>query len=474
MGGPATPSIKPASREFSHDLVILGCGPSGMSAAIAGVKAGLQVLVLDEQRAAGGQIYRNIEAISKPVAQLLGPDYQHGSSVAARFAQSGAEHRRGAMVWDVAPDLTVSYLAEGVSRQVRGRQLILATGAIERASPLPGWTLPGVLNAGAAQIALKSAASIPSGRIVLMGTGPLLLLVACQLLDAGGIIAAVVDTSPASNRWKALRHAAGALSAPSYLKKGLQMMRRLRAAGVPRFNAATDLSIEGRDKVQAVAFKADGRSHRIDAETVLLHHGVVPNTQVSRLLRLEHRWSDDQLAWVPEADAWGATSMPGVRIAGDGAGIAGARAAEASGSLAALGAARALNCIDDATQHMLAAPWQAEQRRHLRIRPFLEALFQPPNWLAGPSDDTIVCRCEEVSAGKIREMARLGCQGPNQTKFFSRCGMGPCQGRMCGLTVTQILAAELGRDPAEVGAYHIRAPLKPVPLGSLAALSDQL
>ena len=113
-------------------------------------------------------------------------------------------------------------------------------------------------------------------------------------------------------------------------------------------------------------------------------------------------------------------------------------------------------------------------RQQLRVRPFLDALYRPPEWINTPADDTVVCRCEEVTAGRIREMASLGCQGPNQTKFFSRCGMGPCQGRMCGLTVTQILAQELGKTPAEIGAYRIRAPLKPIPLASLAALATPI
>jgi bacterioferritin-associated ferredoxin len=140
--------------------------------------------------------------------------------------------------------------------------------------------------------------------------------------------------------------------------------------------------------------------------------------------------------------------------------------------LAALGAARALNRLNDTELRQRAAPMRRAVARQERIRPFLDTLYRPPEWLAAPSDETVICRCEEVTAGRIREMARLGCQGPNQTKFFSRCGMGPCQGRTCGLAVTQILAQELGRPPGEVGAYHIRAPLKPVPLASLAALAD--
>ena len=462
----------PDAGPFTHDLIVLGCGPAGMSAAIAGSDAGMHTMVVDEQSGPGGQIYRNISALTEPVARLLGPDYEYGATLAQRFGRSKVEHRRGATVWDISPELVVTLLQNGVSAQFRARQLILATGAIERATPIPGWTLPGVLNAGAAQIALKSSGSIPAGRIVLAGNGPLLLLVACQLLDAGGSVVGIVETSPAGNRWRALRHAFGALGAPGYLLKGLGLLRRLHAQGVPMFKCASEPAVEGETGVRSVSFCSGGRQHHIDADTVLLHHGVVPNIQVSRLLRVEHLWDPDQVAWRPQVGAFGETSLTGVRIAGDGAGIAGARAAEASGALAALGAALALARLDQAEFQRRALPWQKEMKRHLRIRPFLEELYRPPQWLAAPADDTIVCRCEEVSAGKIREMARLGCQGPNQTKFFSRCGMGPCQGRMCGSAVTQILSASLGRPPDQIGAYHVRAPLKPIPLSAVAAMAS--
>ena len=127
--------------------------------------------------------------------------------------------------------------------------------------------------------------------------------------------------------------------------------------------------------------------------------------------------------------------------------------------------------LSDAQRDVRAQPARRALEKQMHIRPFLDALYRPPEWINTPTDDAIVCRCEEVTAGQVREMARLGCRGPNQTKFFSRCGMGPCQGRMCGLAVTQILAAELKVSPTQVGAYRIRAPLKPIPLASLAAMA---
>ena len=456
----------------THDLVVIGAGPAGMSAALTAASCGLRTLLLDEQPRPGGQIYRNVTVVPPSVAALLGPDYRHGEALATRLARSAVEVRFGTLVWDVARDLTVTAQQNGGSFQVRAPQLIAATGAMERASPLPGWTLPGVMNAGAVQIALKSAATVPAGRVVLAGGGPLLLLVACQLLDAGVTVVGIVETSPSANRWRALPHLPAALGAPAYLAKGLRMLWQLRRAGVPMYAKATALRIEGSDRARALAFTAGGAMHRLDADVVLLHHGVVPNTQLTRLLRVDHDWDPMQLAWRPRVDAWGETSLAGFRLAGDGATIVGALAAEPSGALAALGAVQALGRLSAPDCERRAAQVRRPLARQLRIRHFLDALYRPPEWLCDPSDETVACRCEEVTAGRIREMARLGCQGPNQTKFFSRCGMGPCQGRMCGLTVTQVLAKALNKRPDEVGSYRIRAPLKPVPLASVAALSN--
>lgn len=460
-------------KRAAYDLVVIGAGPAGMSAAVAASGLGLRTLLLDEQARAGGQIYRNVAAAGPEAARLLGGDYMHGLGLVRQLSASAVEVLHGAVVWNIDRDLTVTGLHDGHTFQVRAAQLIAATGSIERASPLPGWTLPGVMNAGAAQIALKSSGIVPAGRILLAGTGPLLLLVATQLLDAGAEVVGLIETAPASNRWAAMPHLPAALGAPSYLAKGLRMIRRVLSAPVPWHTAATELRIEGAERAEAVSFTAGGRRLRFAADVVLLHHGVVPNTQISRLLRVEHDWDDAQLAWKPRLDGWSETSLPGLRIVGDSASIAGALAAEATGALAALGAAEALSRIARAERDARARPLRRALARQLRIRPFLDALYRPPPWLQQPADDTIVCRCEEVTAGRIREMARLGCQGPNQTKFFSRCGMGPCQGRICGIAVTQILAAELRRHPAEIGAYRIRPPLKPVPIASIAALAGQ-
>lgn len=240
-----------------------------------------------------------------------------------------------------------------------------------------------------------------------------------------------------------------------------------------RVTEATELTVEGAERAEALRFKVAGGQKRIAADVVLLHHGVVPNTQVSRLLRVHHLWDEAQQAWKPCLDVFGGTELAGFRIVGDGGGISGALAAEASGELAAIGAAHALGRISWQKRDRLAKKPHHALRAQRRIRPFLDALYRPPDWITAPSGDAIVCRCEEVSARDIAGMVEFGCLGPNQTKFFSRCGMGPCQGRICGLGVTGILARELNTTPADVGAYRVRAPLKPVPLAAIGNLSRQ-
>ncbi|MEY4862738.1 MAG: hypothetical protein RLZ51_833 [Pseudomonadota bacterium] len=454
------------------DLLIVGAGPAGMAAAVQAKALGMSVIVLDEQPRSGGQIWRDAGQVSPEMLQLLGVDYALGRDAVTALRASGAEVIHDCLVWDIDRDRTVSALHAERVMQFRPRELLLATGAMERPSPVPGWTLPGVMNAGAAQIALKTAGLVPQGRVVLAGCGPLLLLLAVQLARAGVKDLTVVETTEAGAGRRALRHLPEALRHPKLLLKGLSLLASLRLHGVRHIRRASQLRVMGQGRAEALQFMAGGQSQTLAADTVLLHHGVLPNTQLTRLLRLAHRWDTGQQAWHVEADAFGLTGLAGIRVAGDGTSIAGARAAELRGAIVALASARALGVLDAHRFEEGLKPLRRELDRELAARPFLDTLYAPPQWITQPADEVIVCRCEEVSAGRIREMALLGCEGPNQTKFFSRCGMGPCQGRICGTVVTQLLAEALDRSPQEVGAYRIRAPIKPIPLRALASLAQ--
>jgi len=183
---------------------------------------------------------------------------------------------------------------------------------------------------------------------------------------------------------------------------------------------------------------------------------------------VEHRWDGVQLCFAPVLDGDGGTAIPGIAIAGDGAGIAGAEAAQARGMLAALAAVRALRPGVQAVAPEAAV--RVRLARFMRGRPFLDTYYRPAEQFRRPARDTLVCRCEEVTAGQIIDTVALGCTGPNQMKAFLRCGMGPCQGRECGLTVTELIAQARSAAPEEVGYYRLRPPVKPITLGELAGL----
>lgn len=452
------------------DVVVIGAGPAGMAGARTLAELGISVVLLDEQVDAGGQIYRGITSASPARREMLGPDYAAGSSLADALKGSMVRHETGASVWQVTRERQVHYLKDRRVRSFAAKSVLLATGAMERPFPIPGWTLPGVMTAGAAQILLKTAGIGPQGPVVLAGCGPLLYLLGWQYLRAGIAISALVDTSRRDDYWRARGHLLEALRAWPYLRKGISLLRALRKGEVPHYTGAEGLQVEGEAQVQALSFVVDGQQHRLPASTVLLHQGVVPNIQFTQALRAQHRWDDAQLCFVPEIDQWGRLDVPFISAAGDGTGIGGAQAAALQGQLAALGLARDLGRITPAQRDSRAAPLRDQLEKNLRIRPFLDALYRPRDEnRIPPRDDVTICRCEEVTAGDIRRFVELGCSGPNQAKSFGRCGMGPCQGRMCGLTVTEIIARTRGLSPDEVGYFRIRPPIKPITLGELAS-----
>lgn len=452
-----------------HQVCVIGAGPAGMRAARVAADAGLSVLLLDEQAYAGGQIYRHIGpnvGERAALGRLLGRDYLHGAELESQLAQTAITHCAGATVWRIDGERIVSWFSSEGSFETRCDALIIATGALERPFPLPGWTLPGVQTVGGAQTLLKSAGIAPE-KAVLVGCGPLLYLFAKQLIDVGMAPVALVETQTRADLLEALPSLPRALRAPGYLLKGAAMLGAIRRAGVVRHSGAHEIRIEGQTAATGLAFKCAGKTHHIETDTILLHVGVVPNIQISMALRAEHEWNPRQRCWQPSLDADGQTSLTGIFIAGDGAGIGGAIAAEHRGTLAAVAVARMLG-LAGKTQEALALAARKALATHLAPRAFLDRLYPLPEAARKPEADVIVCRCEEVTAGQIRNYATLGCVGPNQTKAFGRCGMGPCQGRYCGSSVAEILADAHGKSPEAVGYYRIRSPIKPIRLEELA------
>ncbi|MGX1789524.1 FAD/NAD(P)-dependent oxidoreductase [Bosea sp. NPDC055332] len=457
------------------DLLIVGAGPAGMAAAVTARRHGLTVRVVDDQPAPGGQIWRGIETVAATSrAKRLGESYLAGADRAAAFRACGALYEPESQLWQIEPGFRAFVTRGGKARTVTAEAIILATGAQERPSPFPGWTLPGVLTVGAAQILLKTADSVPEQPVWIAGCGPLPLLYMTQLLAAGGRITGFLDTTPRGRLPAALRHLPQGLGRLGDLMKGLSWSLALRRAGIPIIRHVTELRAEGEGRLQRLRYRTEGgREAEVLAEVLLVHEGVVPNIHAPLALGCAVSWHAGQHCYVPVLDAWGESSQANIFVAGDGAGIGGAEAAEPRGRLAALRVAAKLGRLDEATTEAAAAPERSALSSALALRPFLDALYAPRPQLYAPPDETLVCRCEEVTAGELRARAVEGRPGPNQLKAFTRAGMGPCQGRQCGYSMAHIVAAAQGRPVEEVGFYRIRPPLKPVTLGELASLDEQ-
>jgi NADPH-dependent 2,4-dienoyl-CoA reductase/sulfur reductase-like enzyme len=204
----------------------------------------------------------------------------------------------------------------------------------------------------------------------------------------------------------------------------------------------------------------------------LLHEGLIPNNQITVSLRCAHVWDRGQFAWRPERDVWGATSTAMVAVAGDGAGIAGAEAAIHRGRLAALDAAYRLGRLSAGERDERARQDHRALEKESRFRTFLDRAYRPVETKRSLADETIACRCEEVSAGELRSLITAGFTDINQLKSFSRCGMGQCQGRICAATVGRLLCERLEKSVEAVGYYRTRSPVKPLPLAQLAMLAN--
>ncbi len=442
----------------AFDCAIIGAGPAGMSAAIELARAGIDVVVLDRADRAGGQIYRSAADSPLPDTASLGPDYAAGADLIARFEQSGATHLAGADVWHLGDDGRILFSYQGETRELHSREMLLCPGAMERPMPIPGWTLPGVMTAGAAQVMLKSDAVV-ADKAVFAGSGPLLYLIVAQYLRLGVHVAALVDTTPRQHYIDAAPLMPRALQQVGNLRKGLSLLREIRSSGVATYRYAEHLEVVGGKRAEGLRFDASGDRHEISADNIFLHHGVQPNLNMTRAMGLDHHWNSKQMCWQVTIDDFGQSSVAHVSVAGDGARIAGADGACAAGRVAAQNIQFRLGRISETDRDQKA---RADLNFLSALKPFrrfIDRLYRPTEALRLPRNpDTLVCRCEEQSLGELRAGFEQGARDPNALKSLTRCGMGPCQGRQCGHVVAGLLAQWRQEEPEAVGYFRLRSP----------------
>lgn len=476
---PTSPSELPGPPEY--DLAVVGAGPAGLAAAVTAADLGLSVALLDAAAAPGGQYYRHpAPGLGAARPQALHHGWGTFAALVRRLGRhtgtGRVRHLTRHHVWTVESTSRTAWTAHAVTgpdgpeqgrAAVSSRALLLATGSYERQLPFPGWTLPGVVGAGGAQAMLKSGLVLPGRRIVVAGSGPLLLAVAGSLAAAGAEVAAVVEAAG----YTVYAGSPGALAAnPGKLIEGaVHGAALLRHGLLPRTRSAVTRA-HGTDRVEAVTVSrldrdwrpVPGTGRRIACDALAVGHGLVPQLELATGLGCATRRTPDGTHALA-LDERQRTSVPGVWAAGEAGGVGGAQLALAEGELAALAiAATARPPLRAGARRAVAL-----RRTRTRLRAFaavMAAAHRPgPGWPDWLSDDTDVCRCEEVSAAEVRAAVDdLGAGDARTVKLFTRAGMGWCQGRMCGPAVEWLA----GSGGAAAGAD--RRPLScPVPLAAL-------
>jgi NADPH-dependent 2,4-dienoyl-CoA reductase/sulfur reductase-like enzyme len=446
--------------------VIVGAGPAGVRAAETLAKAGLRPIVLDEGLRAGGQIYRRPPLDDgRSYRSRYGSEAHKAEALHKTFdtLRDAIDYRPETLVWNIAhqSDSHLNVLSNGIHSELPFSRLLLATGATDRVLPFKGWTIPGVYTLGAAQTALKAQGCTIGSRVVFMGSGPLLYLVAWQYLQAGAGVVAVLDTAPAHAK---VHLAKLALSAPRIVALGASYGLRLMLRGVPIHYGVRPEEVIGTGHVEGLRYRIGGNRSMVECDALAYGFGLRPETQLADLAGCAFHFEPRDRAWLPKLDDWGRASSKGVYVAGDGGGIAGADAAEIRGELAALALLKDLGHPIDARRE---AKLLAKLKGIYRQRLIIEDVFPfPDDWFETVDTDVTLCRCEEISVREASETIEAGRVGElNRFKALTRVGMGRCQGRMCSAAAAELLSFKHHASPELAGRLRAQAPVKPISFG---------
>jgi NADPH-dependent 2,4-dienoyl-CoA reductase/sulfur reductase-like enzyme len=447
---------------------VIGAGPAGLSAAIAARRAGAAVTVADERPVAGGQYFKQLLGEAGEVA---GPDRQHqaGVRLIAEARELGVEIRSGVEIWGAFAANELIGTEDGFVRRFAPQRLIVATGAYERGVPVPGWTLPGVMTTGAAQMLWRSYRRLPGKRVLIAGNGPLNLQVARELAAGGAEIVAVVELAPLS--WlKALSELPRMfLASPRLVLDGLRYRAGLAGTEVIYGSAISRIEkTQSGLKAEVSSYPEKGAAGRVyEADAVCLGYGFQPSNEILRALGCRHVFDEARRQFTTAVDEKGRTSVEGVYALGDCTGLGGAQVALAQGTIGGHAAAADLGHKAAKSEDLAQA-----QRRLARHRRFQAALWRfyaaEPLALDFATADTIICRCEEITLARIEAALADGKPSIGELKRATRAGMGACQGRYCGPILSQLLAKRQGRALDEEVRFAPRMPVKPVRIADIA------
>jgi thioredoxin reductase/bacterioferritin-associated ferredoxin len=462
------------------EVLIVGGGPAGMAAAIEASRMGAGVLLIDENPQPGGQIYA--QPPPTLASSVRRKDQQRGRNLIAALGKQDVQLLGNTLAWAAFPEKTIAICHQRTSSTVQAGALIVAAGATEYVAPFPGWTLPGVMTAGGAGRLVRTQGLLPGHRIVVSGSGPQLLVTAVELLEAGAEVVAVCESSltPITGL---IRHLPAFFGHAEYLVTGISLMTSLLRARVPYLVGRAVVAAHGSQDVRSVTvkrvdkngFPIDATEQCMEVDTVCVNHGFLPSYQLLAMLGCKLESAGNQSAWVPWRDQNMQTSIEGVFAVGDCAGIGGVEVALAQGRLAGMKAAEWLGYRMTSKTEQNARHERHRLARMVRLRRALDDVYRPGPGLASmASQNTIICRCEEVKLSAIDKAIAQGAADLNQIKQWTRAGMGPCQGRYCQATIAARYRAKTAKGakssvPIEgPQPFTVRPPVKPIPLGALA------
>jgi NADPH-dependent 2,4-dienoyl-CoA reductase/sulfur reductase-like enzyme/bacterioferritin-associated ferredoxin len=462
------------------EVAVVGAGPAGLSAAVEAARAGAQVVLMDQYLGPGGQYFKPLPPGFTGNGR---PDWEEDEEKGKALLQGITSERirvlTGTVVYSIEPDGILSLAREGHGLRLKPQKLILATGAYERPVPFPGWTLPGVFSAGAVQTLVKIQRVLPGRRIMVAGSGPLLYSVASMLLDAGAEVTALVEAARLRTSWRQIPRLWRNWQP---LLRGLEYLKHLRDLEVPVLTAHTILRAEGKEKVdRAVVVEVDdngqplpdtGRNYDVDA--VCVSFGFLPSIELVRLAGCEIIYQPERGGFVPVHNEQMETSLSGVFVAGEVAGIGGAGIAMVQGRIAGIAAARQLGYLSDGEAEEQIRSAHSELAGLERFRKAMNEMFalRPGIWNL-MQDDTIVCRCEEVTKAEVRQSAQESALSAREVRLRTWAGMGPCQGRFCTDVVLRIMAETKGVEIDGIPQPRVRPPVHTVPVSILTEESDE-
>jgi thioredoxin reductase/bacterioferritin-associated ferredoxin len=463
----------------SADVVVVGGGPAGISAATEAAQRKQSVVLIDENTSLGGKVFRSEETgpKSNPAdpfeAKLRKHLFQAFENVADRIKVC-----LGSEVWHIEGSKTV-YVYSAHDRKTpqkvfQGKKLIIAPGAIERAVPFEGWTTPGVFTVGGLNTLVKKGV-VPGNRILIAGSGPLPLVLIKNLVEAKVKISAMVI--PTSIKMMAQNAIPILFCAGRHrIKQGLEAILRVKTNHIPIFSPHIIKQVTGRSN----AFKATlarigpdwkpmgGTEKEVSADAIAVGYGLVPSVELTQLAGCEHRYDETRGYWRAVRSIRLETTIPGIFVAGDGVQVKGYEAAVNEGKLVGIEAACQLGKVKQNDADRWIGALVKKLKKMEAFGKILDRLSTPePGVLERVPDQTIICRCEEVTLGEIRKAVGDGAAGINDIKRRTRLGMGHCQGRFCGQVINDLLSM-LREEKRPMESFTPRIPVRPVPLKVLA------